>query len=197
MPINSAAAVKFSNERVRPSADLLARAYYRCDAARDRWDGLGGGQTAVDQMASQIRLAADSLIALYEWSFRTEKLWFQKGGTAFIPNNSEQVWDNSDRTGQDPGRPPITGEKVVRIIDRIVQLQNWLLSAAGLFDDATRINVAYYNTVLAVSSDGASPMAVADAGNFMNRCGELRARYEANSNQELGFILAVAVNPNP
>lgn len=197
MPINSAAAVKFSNERVRPGADLLARVYYRCDAARDRWDGLGGGQTAINQMEGDIRAAANAAVSLYEWCFRTEKIWFLLGGTSLIANNSEPIYDNSDRSAQDPTRPPITGQMAVRVIDRVVQFQNWLLSAAGSFEDSTRLGTAYYNTVIAASSDGPATMGVADAGSFMNRCGELRSRYEANSNQELGFLLAVAVNPNP
>lgn len=196
MPINSAAAVKFSNERVRPSADLLSRAYYRCRAARQRWDGLGGGQGAINQMSADIRAAADLAVMLYEWCFRTEKIWFLLGGTSLISNDSEPIYDNSDRTAQDPNRPPITGQQAVAVIDRVVQFQNWLLSLAGSFTDSTRVNTAYYNTVLAVSSEGPIVMSVGDAGNFMNRCSELVTRYEANSNQELGTLLAVAVNPS-
>jgi hypothetical protein len=194
MPITDPAAIKFSNERVRVSADRLAQAYYKAVQVKTRWDALGGGQAAIDQMP-ELRTLAATMATLYEWCWRTEKLWFILGGTSLIPNNSEVVYDNGSATGPDPNRPQITGQNCVAVIDRVVQFQNWLLSATGSFADALRNAVSWYNTVLAASSEGPSPLTVADAGNFVTRCSELKTNYEANTNVNLGILLAVAVNP--
>lgn len=191
MAITDATAIRFSNEFVRVSADGLAHAYYLCDAARDRWDSLGGGQGAIDAMTSDIRQAANKLVWAYEFCWRAEKVWFLLGGTSMIPNTSETVSDGSPADG----RPAATGQKCVAVIDRVVQLQNWLLSPDGVFTNSARSGSAYYNTVLAASSYGPVTLSVSDAGNFMNRCGELRTNYEASSNTNLGTLLALAVNP--
>jgi hypothetical protein len=193
MSINNPVAIKFSNERVRASSDQLAQCYYHCDAARDRWDSLGGGSGAIAVMETDIRGAADRLVYAYEFCFRTEKLWFLLGGTSLIPNSaSSGIVDGSPADG----RPAVTGQQAVSVIDRVVQLQNWLFSPSGNFADSSRNNASWYNTVLAVSTEGSTPMTVADAGNFMTRCSEIRTRYEANNNQELGTILAYSPNPN-
>jgi hypothetical protein len=59
-----------------------------------------------------------------------------------------------------------------------------------------RGGVAWLNTVIQVSSYGPSPIVLADAGNFINRCTELIANYQASSNANLNILLAAAVNPN-
>lgn len=192
MAITDPTAIKFCNEQVRVAADLLARAYYLCDAARDRWDSLGGGQPAIDVMQADIRKAADAVIAVYQHSFLAEKIWFL-GTNLVIPNTSEDVVDGSPGDG----RPDANGAKVHGVMDRVVQLQNWLFSATQSFSDTARNNAAAFNTVLEASAKGPPVMTVAAAGNMMNRAGELRTNYEASSGANLGTILALAVNPNP
>ena len=195
MAINSVQAIKFSNERIRVSADKLAQSYYLCDATRDRWNALGSGQLPL--MENDIHQTADLNKENYKWFFETEKLWFVLGGTGLIPSDSSQILDNGDRTAQDSTRSPITGQYANNIMNRVIQFQNWLLSASGDFTDSNRNAVSYYNTIIKVSSDIASAISSSDGGNFINRCNELTNRYESNSNLELGQILQVAVNPSP
>lgn len=183
-------AIKFSNEQARVAADLCAQAYYLCDAARDRWDSLGGGQPAIDVMQVDIRDAADAVIAAYLHAFITEKIWFL-GTNIVIPNTAEVISDGSPADL----RPAATGAKVHAVLDRAIQLQNWLFSATQSFTDAARNNAATFNTVLEASSKGPPVMSVAAAGNLMNRAGELRTNYEAGSGANLGVLLAFAVNP--
>jgi len=191
MPISSPEALKFSNERVRPAADRLARAYYLADAAKDRWNGLSG--TTADKivvMGADIRSACDQIYEAFLWAFTTEKVWFL-GINAQFPNTSEEVSDGSPADS----RPANTGAKVNAVLSRAVEFQNWLLSTDGSFTNGGRAGLAYLNTVLAASSYGAPTLSEADAGNAINRFGELAANYEASTNANLNSILTIAVNP--
>lgn len=191
MPVTDPTAIKFCNEQARVAADLCAQAYVLCDAARDRWDSLGGGQPAIDAMEQDIRDAADAVLDAYMHAFLSEKIWFL-GTNLVVPNTSETLDDNSPSDG----RPAGTGAKVHAVMDRAIQFQNWLFSGTQSFTDAARNNAAAFNTVLEASRSGPPTMSVAAAGNMMNRAGELRTNYEANSNQLLGTLLAFAVNPS-
>ena len=195
MAVTDQNAIRFCDQIVRQAADRLAGAYYHADAAGDRWSALGGGQPAIDQMEADIRSACNRIIELYEFCFRAEKIWFL-GLNVTITNDASEVFDGPGLTAPDPYRPLMTGAKVHALMGRVVELQNWLLSLAGSFSDATRVNAAYYNTALSASTWGPVTLTVADAGNAINRFGELRTNYEANSSANLGTILAVAVNPN-
>ena len=199
MPITDVTAVKFCNEQVRVAADLLARAYYLCDAAKDQWDALGGGQPAVDVMTPQIRAAANAVVAAYQHCFLAEKIWFL-GTNSVIPNTSETIVDGSPADG----RPEATGAKVHAVMARAIEFQNWLFStnpdqvgAGEGFLDTGRDNAAAFNTVLSAGKDGPPVLTASNAGKLINRAGELRTNYEASSNVNLGTLLAFAVNPNP
>lgn len=189
--ITDPTAIKFCNEQVRIAADLLAKAYFLCDAAKDRWDSLGGGQPAIDIMEPDIRAAGSAVVAAFQKCFLAEKIWFL-GTNVVIPNTSEAIDDGSPTDS----RPAATGAKVHAVMSRVVEFQNWLFSATQSFSDAARDNAAAFNTVLQASFNGPPTMAVSDAGNLMNRAGELRTNYEASSNANLGTLLAFAVNPN-
>lgn len=62
---------------------------------------------------------------------------------------------------------------------------------------AARGGVSWLNTVIQCSQYGPTPIVLADAQNFLTRCGELTANYQAGSNANLNVILTAAVNPNP
>lgn len=195
MPVTDINAIRFCNQRVRVNADKLAQAYNLGVAAIDRWNVLGGGQTAVDIMGPDIKKICDRFEDVYHMSFLTEKMWFA-WASALIPNDNNQIFDNQDNTAQDPLRPPMTGAIVNNLITRTIQFQNWLLSATGSFTDSARGSVDWYNTILHASNNGVAVLTVANAGNAITRFSELKTRYQASSNAELNTILAVAVNPN-
>jgi hypothetical protein len=196
MAVTNLTAVKFSNEQARVAADLCAQTYYLCDAARDRWDSLGGGQPAIDVMEADIRRAANAVLAAYLHAFLAEKYWFLAGTNLLFPNTSEAVFDNGGAS-QRVDAPLATGAKVNGVMNRAIQFQNWLLSATQSFTDAARNNLAAFNTILEATSKGPAVMSVAAAGNMMNRAGELRTNYEASAGANLGTLLAFAVNPGP
>lgn len=186
-------AIQFSNGTVRRASDLLARVYNSCLDASSRWVALGGGQTAIDVMENDIRSAAGRIMETYKRSFDVEKYWFIFGGEAMIPNTADPIIDGS----ASDGRPSITGSDAVDLVNRCIQIQNWLLSddTPPSFTDIDRNSVAAINTVMAVTRAGKFPMLVTDAGNFINRCDELVANYQANSNANLNNVLSVSPNP--
>ena len=71
--IVSPVAIKFSNERIRVSSDLMAQSYYPAVAAADRWISLGSGQAALDQMQNDIRDCSNKFLAAYDHLYWTEK----------------------------------------------------------------------------------------------------------------------------
>lgn len=140
--ITNAIAIKFSNERCRPSADLLAQAYYATIAAVDRWATLGSSQAALDQMQTDLRGAADRLLSAYNHVYMTEKNWFMSGVASLFPNDSSPVFDNGSASAQDPGRPPLTGAGVNNLVTRAIEFQNWMLSVAGSFTAIPQVETA-------------------------------------------------------
>lgn len=197
-PITDPNTVQFVNFRVRPAANLLAVSYYQCASLLSSWNAIGGGQPAIDALGSHITVAATQLVNVFDFVFRTEKVWFL-GLNATIPNDTTLIVDGSGPlAGGGDGRPQATGAKVNGVMTPTIQLQNWLFSATHSFTDVARNNASGYNTVLTVSSDGVpGPMTIPNAGNFISRCTELVANYTATSNLNLNLLLALANNPNP
>lgn len=141
--ITSAAALKFSNERIRVSANLMAMAYYPAIAAVDRWTTLGSGQAALDQMQADLHNCADRILAAYSHALWTERTWFGIAGlSALFPNDSSPVWDGNGGSGPDPNRPAITGANVNNLVTRCIECQNWLLSVAGAFTAQPQVETA-------------------------------------------------------
>ncbi len=135
-------AIKLCNERVRPSADLMAQAYNLCVSVSDRWTALGSGQTALNQMQLDIRNAADRIIAAFCHVQLTERNWFLSGVSSLFPNDSSPVFDNGNFTAQDASRPALTGAIVFNVINRGTEFQNWLLSVAGAFNGTLQVETA-------------------------------------------------------
>lgn len=190
--------INFCNAQIRTAADKLSQAYYAAVAYQDSWNAIGGGSAGVLQMPKRLVDFGNRIAYAYSFCFIAEKAWFNLGATAFIPNDpTALVFDNGTFTAQDPNRPPMTGATVNAVMNRVVELQNWLLSATESFTDTLRNNAAAYNTVLMVSQYGPSTITAANAGNLVNRMNELRTNYSATNNTNLGTLLAAAVNPNP
>jgi hypothetical protein len=196
MPITDINVIKFSDQRIRIVCDMLARAYYKCDEVRDRWDALGGDQPALDIMQNDIKAAADAVMDAYFHCVLDERIWFVGDGTNGIniltPNTVDTVVDGSPADG----RSTCTGQKIHAAMERVVQWQNWLLNnAGGQFGSAARDGLACLNTVVVCSKYGQETITLSNAGNFLTRCSELRTEYEANSGLKLATILNLAVNP--
>lgn len=177
-------------------ADQLPRCYYFGNLAKQMYDGAGGGSAAlaVLNIVAQIRKAADQWRLTYALAFEREKEWFLKGTTTLIPNTSDPIFD-AGGTAQRTGVPLATGAKVVAIMARVTEFANACLSSSFSFSDAARNSLTYYNRLLVVSDRGLTTMSVADAQNFVDATALLKANYEANSNQNLNSLLAMAVNP--
>lgn len=186
MPVTNQIAIRFCNERVRVASDQLQRSHYLADAAKDRWDALGGGAAALTVMHDDIRKAADAVLAVYPHCMFTERIWFL-GVDALFPNDATTVDDGSPADG----RPAATGSKVHSLMTRIVEFQNWLRSALQSFTDPLRNNTGTLDTIIEASSSGRKTMTLTQAQNMITRCSELRTNYKATSNANLNTLLAL------
>lgn len=159
--ITNLSAVKFSNERIRSSADLLAQVYYVAVAVSDRWASLGSSQAALDQMQPDIRDVADRLLAAYAHGYWTEKNWFLSTLPSLFPNDASPVFDNGGNS-QRTDVPLLTGAGVNNLVTRAMEFQNWLLSVAGSFTGTAQVETA--TAVGTIGTAGNATVVVTAAG---------------------------------
>ncbi len=138
MPITAQSDLNFSDQRVRPCADALTKAYRRAVSLTSRWGVLGSGQPALDVMNADIRTAASALTDAFCFCSLTEKIWFLGYNVDFISNDTTAVSDGSPGDG----RPANTTAKVNGVMSRVVEMQNWLLSVAGSFTPIPQVETA-------------------------------------------------------
>lgn len=199
MAITDTAAIKFSNEHIRPSADRLARAYYRLVEINDLWEA---SQETNDQkvvlFGSQISDVAGRVSQIYYSVAKSAQLYDALTMQALFPNDPlEEVWDNTDNTAQDPNRPAITGEDVRRVKNRMDEFRTWM--EKNDFDEATVNPLDYANldSFLRIASDGAkTPTTNWFLQVAKTRADEMRLQYETTFPQHLSHLLRAAVNPN-
>lgn len=192
-PISGAAQIAFCNNTIRPGSNMLGQAYTSGRARNSRWVGLGSGAAALAQMLVEITKTADFFLQLYDQVFRDEKEWQLKGQGAFIPQDAGAlIFDVQG--AQDPSRPGMNAANVFNLVSEEIAFRQWLQNGA-FATGGTAGNYASYNTVMQVSSKGPTPIVLGDATNFITRCAELIARYEANNNAVLNVVLACATNP--
>lgn len=207
MAITDPAAIKYCNEQIRPGADRLARCYYRAKKINDKWTGLTG--TNAEKwalMKSSIIDAAGVFERTFMLCFRADRLFNSGSIGSIIPNDAaELVYDNSDRTGQDASRPPLTGQDARRVKLRMEEFYNWLAHGTDADEhwdtDANAPATApiwdFYDTVGRLDSDSAKEP-TADWGRVFaaERCAEIIAEYETSHPVNLSHLLRAAVNPN-
>lgn len=75
--------------------------------------------TAVRFSNEKIRVAADRLAQAYNFACQVYAEWLALGGTALIPNTSDQIIDGAATDG----RPVITGVMANNIINRLSELK--------------------------------------------------------------------------
>ena len=187
--ITDATAIAYSNNSLRVGADLLAQSYNLCDATKAQWDGLGGGQSALDvaSMQTSIRTSSARLMKTLNLAFERYRLWFAAGVNSLITNSADDaIVDGSPSDG----RPAINGDDGHNIATQLRVLQGWLFN--GTFSFSLVCVWAEYDTVLQMNKP---TLVLADVQNYITRCGELKTQMEANTNAKLNQVLAVAVNP--
>lgn len=193
--ITGAQALAMVDQQIRPMADQLYRAYAKALNIVNRYNALGGGQTAITTMQAEsppeLTDAANFLLSVFSQAWIVEKSWNLQGGTTLVPNTADAVGDNI--------LPQVTGAKCVNVVTQIEQFLNWLLSTAAsdalAWTDTGRAGVAYYNTVMSPSQFGNPTLSLTDAENFVTRCQAIVTQYQANSNAIVNVLLAVAQHP--
>ncbi len=194
MPITNPAAVKFSNEHIRTSADRLAQIYDGCRQFSLRWTALGSGQEAVDALTGALKPLAD-FIGTESRNFlhNTALIWQLHQihiGTVIVPNNGQDIVDGSPSDG----RAQITGAQANLVIDRIREHLFWLDQGTDTWTNQNNNGGGGTNLyqVLDVGSLG-RVHDLTRAGNFVNRCNALVTNMEASTNAKLNTVLAAAV----
>lgn len=138
MAITAQTDLNFSDQRIRPAADQLSRAYRRAVSLISRWTALGSGAAALAVMSADIRFAASALADAFAFCELTERIWFLGINTDFSSNDGTAVSDGSPGDG----RPTNTTAAVNGVMNRVVEVQNWLLSVAGSFTAIPQVETA-------------------------------------------------------
>lgn len=208
MAISDAEAIKFSNERIRPAADRLAKAYYKAQQTKDLWESMTG--TNAEKLALIQPILEDTANRL-NWTYRfceeTRLLWDALVMANLFPNdNTEEVWDNGSRTAPDQSRQAINGEDVRRINWTIEEYVNWckytplVSTPVFLRDGQLTTEILGYDAIkdiLKLASDGFGSPSGTQANNLITRCGELKTEWGTTNTNRLTWILKAGVNTNP
>jgi hypothetical protein len=190
MAITNVAAIQFSNEHIRTSADRLSRAFYLLQKLRNDWNSLTG--TDAEKFAilgPSVTNAAGRISNFYSSLFVSKRLYDALGMNTLFPNDANEILVDG---APNDGRPVITGQDVRRVNARIKEFLAWLEKAA--FDDLS-INPINYNylehflriNTQLVTPDWARIVAVV-------RAGELVTEYTTTNPSFLSHISKVAVN---
>ena len=105
---------------------------------------------AIQFSNDKLRVAADLLAQIDNFSASVINEWNALGGTSLIPNNSEVLRDaaspsDDSGTGGD-GRPVVTGTKLNNIINRLTELRaaaggGLMMGASGVRDTILQVAV--------------------------------------------------------
>ena len=205
MAITDPAAITFCNEQIRPAADKLARCYYLAQERHDHWTALSGTDAEkYALMVDECERLANQIRNTRLWTFNADRIWNSNGLVSLIPNDvAEEVWDNSDSTAQDPGRPPMTGQDVRRVKFRMEEFNNWLDRGTNadkhwvLDTNATApVIYGYLDDVYPFTKEAVKTPTDVEASTFVTgRALDIVTEYELANNQSLNQVLVCAVNP--
>lgn len=208
MAIIDPAAIKFCNNHLRPSADLLARSYYRCRELEDRWDAVSGtNDVKFALLSKQIAKVANLLTRTWRKVFFAGLDWNAGSLGPLFPNDpTEVLHDNIDLSGPDLTRPEITGQDIIRVKRRTEEFRNWLprgtdtdkhfVTDANVNETTNPISNNYLKDVMRLITDG-SKAPTTNWGRVLvkERGLDLTTEYEVTNPNYLTHILAVSVNP--
>lgn len=188
--------VPYSNEWNRNAANRLASSYYGAKYLGDRWQALGAGQTAFDEMIPEMAEVSGRMSEANGFILNAYKIWKahdSQGGAPPIPNTADIVNDGAD---QRAGVPVISGSQCWNLISRIVEYLAW--GDTGLFDNTSQnVGVGGFTlyTIVDMSTEGRPGVVqLSDGQELLTRCNEFVSDYDANSAVKLGSVLQVAVN---
>lgn len=204
MAIIDPAAIRFSNERIRPAADRLARCYYRGKALADSWSSLNGDNNAkFAVLKPTIESVATLITNTFRFCWWADRIWQSGSLVSLFPNDPlEIIWDNFDNTGPDLNRGEINSQDIRRLKNRMEEFTNWLSRGTDLdkhwVNDSSVILPIIYNyfdDVARMAEEGAKEP-VTNWGRIVavERCPDIVTEYETNSPNSLTHILRCAVN---
>jgi hypothetical protein len=207
LAITDLRAINYSNRFLRPAADKLARTYSRMKELNARWDEIGGTDAekivALDALIQSTRRL---VIRTYRFCRDVIDYWEADRTTwdDLIPNDvNELVFDNADRTGQDPNRPLVTGRDLRRLRSRVDEFVNWLECGTPsdhhfVAQPTLAVTRNFLHDIYNSATTDVYTASEADVLKLTNsRSNELLQEYETDNPGKLGHIYAVSVVNSP
>jgi len=190
MAITDPAAIRFSNEHIRTTADRLSKSFYILQKLRNDWNALGGtDQDKFDILRNDILSAGARITRFYSEIFFSKRLYDALSMNTLFPNDVNEVLVDGAPTD---GRGQITGQDIRRINLRTKEWLAWFDKAA--FDDLSvnPVNYNYLEQFLRLNTQ----QVTADWGKTVasNRAGDLVIEYTVTNPTYLTHISKVAVN---
>lgn len=205
MAITDPSTIKFCNEQIRPAADKLARAYYRSLKVSQLWAAQPGtNDEKFVVLADSVRRAANHLRWAWRFVSNADRIWNSNNIQAVIPNDPlEEVWDAPGGGGQDPTRPPLTGQDVRRVKFRMEEFTNWLSRGTDgdehwvLDANATLpITEDYIDDVYRLTDEAVvTPTGFQAKTLAVDRCGQIVTEWGTTNPSKFTHILLASVNP--
>lgn len=204
MAITDPAAIKFSNEWFRTSADRLARCFYLCQELKNRWTNTPGtNDEKFALLLPHIKKVATRLANTYFHIFKATRIYDSASLNSLFPNDAnEVVYDNVAGDGPDPNRPTVTGQSLMRLKRRMEEFNNWLARGTDLdkhfvTDSSATLSItyAYLNDIMRLVSDGSKTPTTAWGRQVAEfRTNDLITEWTVTNPNYIGHILACSVN---
>ena len=192
MAITDAGAVRFCNEHIRTSADMLSRCFYLLQKLRNDWNNVGSTDAEKFQiLQANIAAVSEKVASMRSQLFRSKRLYDALNMNTFFPNDpAEAVVDGSPNDG----RGTINGQDVRRINARTKEFLAW--TEKGVFDDASLnpVNYTFLEQLLKCTTSYIDVTVGKQVAN--GRAGDLVTEWTVTNAVYLGQITKVAVNGN-
>ena len=152
MTITDPAAIKYANESFRPAADKLARTYYQLVQLNDQWNALNGTNDEIFALLKpEIMRVANIVSQTFKFVFFANKVYDALSLAPLFPNDVGELLQDADST-----RPPVTGQDLSRLKNRMEEFQHWLDAAQFVNDSGVTlpIDFAFFNDILRLTDEG-------------------------------------------
>lgn len=192
MAITNPDAIRFSNEHIRPTAERMARSFYKCQKVRNDWQALAGTD---DEKWSILEPAIGELgERMQHWYgevFASKRLYDALTMNTLFPNDAAEILDDG---APGDGRGQITGQDIRRINARSQEWLAWLEKAA--FDPVSVNPVNYSNLEHFMRVTTNTTLVTSTWGRIaaLTRPSELVTEYTVTNPAFLNHVLKVAVS---
>ena len=203
MAITDTAAIKYSNEVIRPMCDRIVRVKFEAEELVAIWGALAG--TADEKLALLHRRFHRFCVHTFRTArlaAEAELLWDSLSLAPLFPNDpAEIVHDAPDGSGPDPNRPGLSGQDVRRIKNRIEEFDSYFgagtdLDKQWVSTPVLPITFDYLKHVVRMTDEGGRAPTGGWAGTIVNgRCADILQQYNVDAANKFEHLLRGSVSP--